>query len=547
MKVGWLSCAVLFCLALLTGFMATASGPGISPDSVSYISMGANVYQGYGFVTDLASPFDPQPRSAETIWPPGYSLLITTGIALGLSAVEAARVVTILCYALLLVVVFWLANNLAGRWLAILCSLTVLALMPVLRAATFALSEIPFALFFMVAIASFIQAAKPGSRRKWIWYFAAAVGTALAVLTRYVGLIFIPTGMIVLALIAFRNEKGSSSTGLQKIILPELVFLAISFGTILPWFIRNTWLTGHLTGIDRFVGSHPSFATNIFYAFGTLASQLIPAVHIGLQGWLMQNPLRGMSAVLFFLFVLAGTVFLRVRNTYRRDKTRLDGRRFFSVLQDWLVWLIPVLYALFYLFGVIILSSIQQFPDYDWPRILVVIYPLILIILLAGLARFIRVALRTASPLAREAVVSLVTLTLLVPYAFEVAGYIPLAAQGQELSTSEWRNNQGIQFLTGTAGQEDQIYSDKPAGVSYMMSRPVRFLPLSQDYDKFSDLVAHHPTGEFYIIIFKGAIGQPDPYLTQRLSADDLVKLAATHANMRCVADFSDSSVYLVQ
>lgn len=542
-----LFCVVVIGLAMIIGLRATASGPGISPDSVSYISVGANIYHGNGFVADLTNAFDSGIRSPLTNWPPGYPLLIAGLMVFGLSALEAAKLVTIFCFALMLVVVYWLSQSLAGRLVGILCSVTVLVSMPVLQAATYALSEMPFILFTILAVAGFVQYAKTGPERRWYWLIFSAASTSLAILTRYNGLLWIPAGLLVIGLCLFKDRgKVSVASGIRQALLHAGVFTLISILPIFPWFIRNIIIVGNPTGFNRVNGIHPSLLENVRYAFATLIGELIPSIHIGLRSLLGQGKIVALLIVVLVLLIAGGIAVILARDSKKRAPVPGGKRALFATYQDFVVWLIPLLYSVLYLAGVLILASILQFPAYDWPRTLVVIYPLIFVILSYTWARMIRVILPSSSTLSRELSLALPALLLIVPYAVQSAGFVTQASKGQDLSAPIWHDNQGIRFLSAHVSQKDEIFSDKPDAVNFAMNRPVKYLPYPNEFNRFLGLLESSRSDTLYIIVFKGELGKPDPYLPGRLSSSDLEKLAAEDPNIKQVADFPDSTVYQV-
>lgn len=544
----WLYLAALFAAAIFIGLFATASGPGISPDSVTYISMGANLHRGAGFVSNLAGPFDVTNVSPVTNWPPGYSLMIAGLMFFQIGAVEAARWVGILCLAILLVLVYWLGKKIADRWIGIISSIAVLSMMPVLRLSTFALSEMPFALFITAAVASFVKyfQAKPGM--KIVWLCLASFSTAMAVLTRYIGLLLIPIGLLVLCVgIALQSWSKPTRKGLRDAFLNGLLFTLIAVGPIFPWFIRNQELTGHFSGSDRLSGFRAPFVQNVRYELGTLASNILPSIHFGLRGIFSQVSAKAQIGMLIFALLLIALGWFLSRRYWRGFPLQMLFKKASLKNPVYLTWFVVFAFVALYLASLAPITSIVYFPVYDWPRLLATIYPLMMILLFGTWWIVISVLLNHYPIWSQRLIFSIPAGLIVVFYAIQSAGFVSLASHGQELSLSEWRENQGIAWLEKNINQGDVIFSDKPEPVSYWLDRSVHYLPYRSEIAQFTNFLANpstSPDGNRYLIAFKGSLGQPDPYLPERLSASDLEGLSTKIPGFIRVQDFADSTIY---
>ena len=79
-----------FCVALLEGLLITQSGQNLSPVAVGYILHGAKIYSGgFEYLSHMGGSL-----------PPLYSILIAAFMHLGLSAENAARIITVSFFAL---------------------------------------------------------------------------------------------------------------------------------------------------------------------------------------------------------------------------------------------------------------------------------------------------------------------------------------------------------------------------------------------------------------------------------------------------------------
>jgi len=131
-------CLACFFIALLFVLLITQSGSGISRDSTYYISAGENVYSGNGFYVGYSGNYNPY-----THWPPFYPLSIAAFMHLGFSAEQAARLVPILCFAFLMLPLFFLGKMLNSVFTGYIACLTCLVFTPLLWVTSYTWTEMP--------------------------------------------------------------------------------------------------------------------------------------------------------------------------------------------------------------------------------------------------------------------------------------------------------------------------------------------------------------------------------------------------------------------
>ena len=255
-------------------------GVSVTPDSVAYISAARNLAAGNGFTQWNGSSY--------VHAPPLFPLLLAlTGVFGPDPADTAGYVNAFLCGLAIFLSSRWLWQHLRARpaptsrtlqtWL-LLWAIAVPVLSPhLLRIASFALSEPLFILLTISALFTFNTFLDTGKRAS---LGLAAIFTALACLTRYVG-ITIPATMLLLLLL----RKGTLSKKAT-----DTVIYALIVGTPLSvWLLRNFLVSGTWTG-PRAPAQY-SFLFNLKNMFVILADWVLP--------WLWVLEMENLLARLF--------------------------------------------------------------------------------------------------------------------------------------------------------------------------------------------------------------------------------------------------------
>ncbi|HEU4325622.1 MAG TPA: glycosyltransferase family 39 protein [Roseiflexaceae bacterium] len=182
-------------------------------------------------------------RAPATSW-----LLLTTaqqrGVPVELAGCDFQRLQTGM-WALLLLLVAWIAAQLFDRRSALICAL-LLALLPVGLAVTLMVhADTLFALLFVTTAALLLQHARSG---RPIWALAAGVAAGCAALTRSPIMPLLPllalwaSGRIIPAL--RRRWRGLPVGAAARLLLPGALFLICTAAVLTPWTLRNYRLYG---------------------------------------------------------------------------------------------------------------------------------------------------------------------------------------------------------------------------------------------------------------------------------------------------------------
>ncbi len=215
---------VLAAFAGVATWVATRHGPGLSPDSVTYLSAARNLAAGHGYL-DLTG-------QANTTFAPGYPALLAAGHVIGFSLTTAARLVNVASFAAI-VVLSWalLRRHVTSTRLALVATAAVALSPAVLNVADEAWSEPLFCvvlLVFLLVLEDVIAAHPPSARL----VAAAGLTAGIAFLVRYAAAALIITGVLVL--LAARRPTRWRTRCLQV-----GVFLAGAAPLPALWVLRN--------------------------------------------------------------------------------------------------------------------------------------------------------------------------------------------------------------------------------------------------------------------------------------------------------------------
>ena len=267
-------------------------GVGLEWDSITYISTARNLLAGEGFISNIGK------FTEYTRWPPLYPLLLAGGDLLGADPLAAAGPINVAAFAL--TVFFfgrWLQQHLQSRFLVLWACLVAILAIPLTRVASWAYSEGPFILFATLALSRADTFLGGGRRSSLIW---AAVFTALACLTRYIGLALVLT---VLPLLLVRP-----GVALSERIKHGAAYISIAVAPVGLWMLFNILRVGRPTG-HRELSPQP-------------LSAILDAILADLSRWVFFLPLSGgvrvvasalVGMVLLVLAIAIGYVIIGAR------------------------------------------------------------------------------------------------------------------------------------------------------------------------------------------------------------------------------------------
>jgi hypothetical protein len=517
--VYWPFCLLCFTAALVFGLLVTQSGPGITTDSMMYMEVGESLYQGHGFTSYHTGP-------------PLYPMLIAGLMHLGLDAEQAARVLPVLCFALLMPILFFLGKNTNSVFLGYLVCLMVLAFTPLLMITSYAWTEMVYVFFAAAALLclSRYMATDGGSRRV---LGICSVLVALAILTKYAGITLLLTGLVV---IVVQNWPR-----LKKMIYQALVLGLVSCLPVLPWLYRSTVISHQVVGFGWEPSQQGLFANinlaavAFLYDFfaGLTIVRMIPDFFAGstAQDLLSTSQLSIRIAYLPLAIIVIGVVALVLYVRARSARPLLQ-----YLEKNYLV----IAYVLIYLVVIIAMRTIS-FAGMCF-RSTSLSYPFLILVALSFIFFIYRQlkGMRWQQP--TFAIIAVLCTLFIVFQANNSVSFYQEARYGQGYNSPFWRESQGISWVSSSVPANATIYSDHPYMMEFRLKRPVASLPASVNEEEIQAFIATVRDDEnTFLITFKTM--QP----TTLLSHEELLAINEQYGFLTIVADFPKSIVWQVR
>ena len=454
-------------LALLLGTIAAVGvwlltvppGPGLDPDSASYLGAATALAHGQGYRIPIASWHTTDSTSALGHFPPGYPTVIAIPVVLGISPTNASRLVNAAAAFASVAVATWFVASLAGLLAALVLGLALLVMHAFVIVHLSVLSEPLFLASIVcaaVAMCAFAGAADERSR------LAAAawsgVAAALAVLVRYAGIsVVIAVGLWTLlspAPLLVRVRRAIVA------VLPS----AVLFGA----WVAHSYLTSGARSI-RTLGAYGGIRETMQMGASTIVGWLVPLTSDDVL------PGRGWIA-LIVLIVLA---FVVVRGA--REARASGGATPLAAV---------CLLAGSYL---VVLMASRLLADPDIPfdeRILVPLFLLVAILAVLGAAAWAR-----ASRKSLRIVGAVFLVAWLVAAARATEDDIEwLLENGQDFAQAQWTESSLLAWARTNAPRQP-LYSNWPVAIVFHLHRPAHEVPNASDpetLEAFADTLRTH-------------------------------------------------------
>ena len=292
----WASAAAAGVTAMLLAAQATSLyGVGINTDSVGYIEDARDIARrGMAFLRE----------DRAVAQPPGYPLVLAGGsLVASMDIVRVARLLSIGCAGLLVVLAALNAGRLtASRSLLVLAPALVALALPVLAVCKMAWSEPLFMVIasLVLTLATFVPLAGA-------WTVALGLLTGAAFLTRYAGIVLVPTvgaailcrareplgkkwlhaglygavALLPVVLYAVRNRTVSGTFLGDRLPAASGTFLhlVLAARTVSDWFFPGLWRAHPLLGMGLWVSlllAPGCFRRRIAARFPTVRATVIP-------------------------------------------------------------------------------------------------------------------------------------------------------------------------------------------------------------------------------------------------------------------------------
>ena len=225
----------LAALALLGAALILARqvnyGAGLGVDSIYYISVARHLLEGEGFVAVTN-------KELYMAWAPLYPMLLAAASLFVFDPYAVAGPLNAAIFGLTIFVAgHYLRQHIHSRFLILWTCLAILLSIPLTSSTYTAMSEPSFILFVTLSLLHTDYFLHQGKRSSLLW---AAVFTALACLTRYIGLTL---PMIIVPLILLQRNTGSVDK-----VKHIAVYTLISVPPIALWILRNFLISGSPIG-----------------------------------------------------------------------------------------------------------------------------------------------------------------------------------------------------------------------------------------------------------------------------------------------------------
>jgi GT2 family glycosyltransferase/4-amino-4-deoxy-L-arabinose transferase-like glycosyltransferase len=267
-------------IAMLAGlglFFLMPWGPGVSPDSTTYLNVAENLAAGKGLVVDL---YEPIPLAH---FPPLYPLFIAMIMtATGSTVLMAVRIGNALTYAVNLLLVGQVMRRCGGSsWQTLAGMLLLGCAEPLLLLHLMAWSEplfLALGLLCLLSLGDFLHGDAADCRR----LVAAGLAAGAACLARYVGVTLILTGIAALLSVPAPRSWW-------KRLTDSAMFAGIAILPLMLWSVRNHLVAG--TATNRQFGFHPISHGQINQLIRSGLFILLPDAAVEpLKAWRMGSP-----------------------------------------------------------------------------------------------------------------------------------------------------------------------------------------------------------------------------------------------------------------
>lgn len=461
-----------FCASILM-YWITDQGPGVSPDSTTYIDAARSLVAGNGFFVH---------GKAMTHYPPGYPLLIA-GVDLlhpG-DALQATRFLAALLFGANFVLLGLAAHICTRRSLvATGCAMLVfLSSAPTISVHSMAWSEAPFITFSM---ASFLLFSHHITRPRPYVLVLAGLMAGFAAATRYVGVVLFPT----IALAFFLLDNRSIKLKMRDVV----IFAGVAFLPLASWFIRNILIAQSAT--NREFAFHTAGLGHAKYLISTMYNFVLP---ISISPWTKA----------IHIAVAVALFFWGVSIIYRKAYSKQNATSMGIVL--------PVLCVIYSVIYVVFLFISISFFDAHTPLDSRILLPVILALTIAS----ITLAWSLSEELNRRWIwygfVLLVLFSVSINAMPAIARAVDIHKNGSGYTSRYWNHSDIIAYLSDSH-EVRTVYSNGPDVIRFLTGKEAVMIPskvsagtrrVNEDYEeKLNQMIQKCSGGKALIVYFDG-------------------------------------------
>jgi hypothetical protein len=492
--------------AALVAAITRDPGPGLDPDSASYIGAARSLASGRGYripITTWASPDSTAPLAH---FPAGYPTAIAIPMWLGTAPLQSARLVNATAAFVELALAAWLVAIAAGELAALVLATALLVMPAFVEAHIPVLSEPLFLACFLATLAALHAAAVARSERERLaWSFGSGCAAAAALMTRYVGISACGAATLWGALL-----PGTPRDRLRRAAAATMPWLVLS----IAWVVR----TRHAGGPSaiRSIAPYGGIGDTLREGVATVVEWLVPLSP--------DDTLPGRRWIALAVLVLLLLAMVRGARLAHKTTIRRGGSGDDPVLLVAGASLLGLAYA-----AVLIASRLLADPNIPFDeRLLLPLFVLGVIVA----ATTIRYWWRAARIVPRVVCAALVLAWLVASYHVSSDDVDWATENGYDLAGDPWRSSALIAWARANAAAH-VLYSNWPTAVVLQLGRPSHETPVTSDTTVLEQFAAAVRDRQGIVLAFD--IAAPD-----MIGPDALLRAPG----LRLVARLADGSVF---
>jgi hypothetical protein len=489
----------------------TAPGPGLDPDAQSYLGAAISLARSGSYRVPTSSWAVADTSEPLTHFPPGFSTLIAAPIALGVSPLQAGRMVVVVAAGATWAGLVALIALAAGVRTGLIVGLAALCTPALVTLHLSILSEPPFLTALVVVLAGmWALSESPAPWRA----FATGLGLAGAVMLRYVG-VSLGVAAVWWGVIGQARARLSPPQRAGRAAL----LVAPAAATLVPWLLRSVHVGGPAS--VRQFGAYGDLGATARDGLETIAAWIVP---VGIGSW--RFAVAGL--VLVGVGLMARSVWQRVSRTAAGNGETAPAvvavRRAERLLA--IIGSVAGAYVTF-----IITSRVLADPNIPFDeRILA---PVLLLGEIA-IALVIGIWWRGRRRLTRVAVAVGVLAWFVASGVVSVQRIAFARDDGNDFAGSDWRDSPTIAWVRSPrGGGQRTLYSNWPAALYFQAHRSSHDLPATLDrlaLHRFRERLARS-----HGVVVGFTTASPDV-----ASPDSVARLLG----LRQIARFDDGSVW---
>ena len=446
-----LGSALAVFVALFVFAITRAPGPGLDPDALGYVGSAQSLVRTGTFRVPTASWSDEDSTTTLSLWPPGYPVAIAGPVALGVPAIQSARVVNIVAAAVGAAALFALVSGVAGVGTGVVMVLVMFVTPAIVDVHLSILSEPLFLALLLVTLYVMVYA-----RRQLV---LLGVLATMVMMVRYVGASVV-AAVVCWALLDRRRRMGLR---VRDAVVTAIVPLAV----VVWWGARTVTAPDRHGTPHLHVYGHWGFT--LHQAAETVGQWLAPAAWEGVP----QAVLTIAMVLVMVVAIVATALDAAPRSTSEAAFARVSvQRRVIAAERE--VYLLGAACVLIVCYvGVLVVCRlfVGGTIPFDW-RILSPVIVLVEAMTVVSFAHWWR-----ASGTAIRAIMAVIGVVWVVSAgatSFDDAMYA--VTEGSDFASTVWRESPMLAWVR-RYGDGHTLYSNWPPAVYFHTGRIAREIP----------------------------------------------------------------------